>query len=51
MTDNINNEQNNGPALNRSYYSESKGTGALSTIIFVILVTIGMVILAHFKGS
>lgn len=51
MTDNINKEQNNGPALNRSHYAESKGTGALSTIIFVILVTIGMVILAHFKGS
>ncbi len=51
MTDNINNEQNNGPAINRNHYSESKGTGALSTIIFVILVTIGMVVLAHFKGS
>ena len=51
MTDNINKEQNNGPALNRSHYSEGKGTGALSTIIFVIIVTIGMVILAHFKGS
>lgn len=51
MTDNTNKEQNNGPALNRSHYSESKGTGALSTIIFVIIVTIGMVILAHFKGS
>ena len=36
---------------NKNYYRESKGTGALSTIIFVILVTIGMVILAHFKGS
>lgn len=44
-------KQNNGPALDRAHYSESKGTGALSTIIFVILVTIGMVILAHFKGS
>jgi hypothetical protein len=49
MTDN--NEQNNGSAINRNHYAESKGTGALSTIIFVILVTIGMVILAHFKGS
>ena len=48
MTDN---NSNNGPALNKSHYSESKGTGALSTIIFVILVTIGMIILAHFKGS
>lgn len=45
------NKQNNAPALDRSHYSESKGTGAISTIIFVILVTIGMVILAHFKGS
>ena len=51
MTDNINNEQNNRPALNGNHYSESKGTGALSTIIFIILVTIGMAILAHFKGS
>ena len=36
---------------NKNHYAESKGTGALSTIIFVIVVTIGMVILAHFKGS
>lgn len=48
MTENNNNIE---PALNKSHYSESKGTGALSTIIFVVIVTIGMVILAHFKGS
>ena len=46
-----NNNQNNNMGLNRSHYTESKGTGALSTIIFVVIVTIGMVILAHFKGS
>jgi hypothetical protein len=29
----------------------SSGTGALSSIIFLIIVVVGMIILAHFKGN
>lgn len=36
--------------LNRTAYSETKGTGVLSTIIFAIIVTIIMVVIAYFKG-
>ncbi|MDE6138228.1 MAG: hypothetical protein K2F57_02015 [Candidatus Gastranaerophilales bacterium] len=36
--------------INRTAYSETKGTGVLSTIIFAIVVTIIMVIIAYFKG-
>jgi len=31
-------------------YSDSKGTGVLSTLVFAIVVTIIMVIVAYFKG-
>jgi hypothetical protein len=30
---------------------KGSGTGALSSIIFLIVVVIGMIVLAHFKGN
>ncbi len=31
-------------------YSESKGTGVISTLIFAVLVFVAMFLIAHFKG-
>lgn len=42
--------ENNEHIINRTAYSETKGTGVLSTIIFAIVVTVIMVIIAYFKG-
>ena len=36
---------------NKPKVSGSSGTGALSSIIFLIVVVIFMLILAHFKGN
>lgn len=36
---------------NKPVNPKSSGTGALSSIIFLIVVIIGMIILAHFKGN
>lgn len=48
--DNINSKNNTGAPINRTGYSESKGTGVLSTLIFAILVVVIMVVIAYFKG-
>ena len=48
MTENIN--TNNTP-VNNNRYAESKGTGVLSTLIFAVVVTIIMIVVAYFKGS
>ncbi len=44
MTENTQN------SINRTAYSETKGTGVLSTIIFAVVVTVIMVVIAYFKG-
>lgn len=31
-------------------YSETKGTGVISTLIFAVVVVVLMIVLAHFKG-
>lgn len=49
MTDNLNNDNNN--IERKPSFGGSTGTGALSSIIFLIVVIIFMAILAHFKGS
>ncbi len=43
-----NNNENNPIQTNR--YTDSKGTGVLSTLIFAAVVTIIMVVIAYFKG-
>ncbi len=43
-----NNNETNHIQPNR--YSDSKGTGVLSTLIFAIAVTVIMVVIAYFKG-
>ena len=43
-------ENNTQHAIQRNAYSESKGTGVLSTIIFAVVVTVIMVVIAYFKG-
>lgn len=42
-----NNETNN---MQQNRYSDSKGTGVISTLIFAITVTVIMVVIAYFKG-
>ncbi len=39
-------EENSKPEIH-----SNSGTGALSSIIFLIIVIIGMIVLAHFKGN
>lgn len=52
MSNDINSKNINPEATpGRNQYSESKGTGVLSTLIFAIAVVIFMIILAYFKGS
>lgn len=46
-----NNEINNNTGSPRAVYTESKGTGVISTLIFAVLVTVLMIVIAHFKGS
>ena len=46
-----NNTNNTGQNINHAKYSESKGTGVLSTLIFAVVVVIFMIVLVHFKGS
>lgn len=40
-------ETNHAP---KTGYSETKGTGVLSTLIFAVAVVVLMILLAHFKG-
>jgi len=49
MTNDINNENHTGE--NKPTVSGSAGTGALSSIIFLVVVIIFMLVLAHFKGA
>lgn len=51
MTTNNTNDINTGQHINKARYSESKGTGVLSALIFAILVIVFMIVLVHFKGS
>lgn len=44
--DNTNSEHELKPAA-----KSSSGTGVLSSLIFLVIVIIGMIILAHFKGN
>lgn len=48
MTENIN--TNSTPVTGANRYSESKGTGVLSTLVFAIVVTVIMIVVAYFKG-
>lgn len=48
MTENTN--TSNTPSLTPNRYSESKGTGVLSTLIFALVVTVIMIAIAYFKG-
>ena len=48
MTENIN---TNTTSIAANRYAESKGTGVLSTLIFALVVTVIMVVLAYFKGA
>lgn len=50
MIENINTNNSSTPVVNTNRYSESKGTGVLSTLIFAVVVTVIMIILAYFKG-
>lgn len=52
MENNINTQTNiNSKPISGKGYADSKGTGALSTLIFTAIVTIIMIVLAYFKGS
>lgn len=47
-----NNENiNNSSQTNRNLYTDCKGTGILSTMIFAVSVFLLMMLIAHFKGS
>ena len=35
---------------NKEHYNESKGTGAISSIVFLIIAGIIMAVIAHFVG-
>ena len=45
-------EENKPPAQSGeiNYYTDSKGTGALSSLVFIIFAIIVMVIISHFVG-
>lgn len=45
------NNTNNTPPLAPNRYSESKGTGVLSTLIFAMVVTVIMIVVAYVKGT
>lgn len=45
-----NTNSNNSPSYVTNKYSNSKGTGVLSTLIFAIVVTVIMVAIAYIKG-
>ena len=50
MENNIDSSNNTVP-INRNLYTDCKGTGVFSTLIFAICVILLMMFIAHFKGS
>lgn len=45
-----NNEINNETIKHANFYSDSKGTGVISTLIFAVVTVVIMVAIAYFKG-
>lgn len=50
MTDKLDTLSNSSQTV-RNVYTDCKGTGILSTLIFAVVVFLLMMVIAHFKGS